>query len=139
MSLQVSFSGGYHHYLKTYFDKGLLPTVKKGLYGDPININNRSLEHMIPRSKKGPTELWNLALASVRKNNKRGCRPLQEVLTQEQLEDYALQFKDVKVRKLCGNAYIAKLRELGRKLGIIKGPSRLDSIEDPQLKLDLFV
>lgn len=133
MTIQVSFTG-YKHYLKTYFDRGLLPDVKKGLYGEPLTKRNRSLEHLIPHSQNGPTSLWNLALASVKKNSDRGNRPLKEVLSQKHLEDYALQFEKVNLKKLWGVRYILDLLQMGREQGVIKGPSRLD-----RFKLDVLV
>ena len=133
MSIEVSFTG-YKHFLKTYYDRGLLPSVTKGLYGEPLTKRNRTLEHLIPHSKGGPTALWNLALASAKTNNDRGCRPLSEVLTQDKLEKYALQFQNVDLKKLWGVRYILDLLDLGRKLGIIKGESKLD-----KFKLDVLL
>lgn len=84
---------------------------------------------MIPHSKGGPTSLWNLALASAKKNNDRGCRPLKEVLSQEKLEQYALQFEKVDLKKLWGIRYILDLLQMGREQGVIKGPSKLDKFK----------
>ena len=129
----MSFTG-YKHFLKTYFDRGLLPDVKKGLYGEPLTRKNRTLEHLIPHSQKGPTVLWNLALTSAKKNNDRGDRPLKDVLTQENLEEYALQFEKVDLKKLWGVSYILDLLQMGRDQGIIQGPSKLD-----RFKLDVLI
>ena len=133
MTIQVSFTG-YKHILKTYFDRGLLPSVKHGLYGDLLTPKNRTLEHLIPHSKGGPTVLWNLALASAQKNNDRGCRPLKEVLSQEKLEQYALQFEKVDLKKLWGVRYILDLLQMGKEQGIITKPSKLE-----KFKLDVLV
>ena len=38
----------YSHPIKTAFDRGLMPEVKKGLLGHPINKKTRSIEHIIP-------------------------------------------------------------------------------------------
>lgn len=133
MPIEVSFTG-YKHFLKTYYDHGLLPSVTKGIYGEPLTRRNRTLEHLIPHSQNGPTSLWNLALASARKNNDRGCRPLKEVLSQKHLEDYALQFEKVNLKKLWGIRYILDLLQMGREQGVITGPSKLD-----RFKLDVLV
>ena len=40
-----------------------MPSVKYGLYGGELNIDNVSLEHLKPHSWGGKTEWGNLALA----------------------------------------------------------------------------
>ena len=101
--MQVSF--GYTSILKTHWKNGLMPTVKKGLYGDELTQENVSLEHIKPHSWSGSTDLYNLALASKNKNSKRKNRPLYEVLTLEQAMKYLAQFKDIDLPDFNGNAY----------------------------------
>ena len=78
--------------LKTLFKKGLMPSVKYGLYKTPINPSNVSLEHLKPHSWGGKTEYGNLALAGRDANTARGSRPLADVLTWDMLEEYLSQF-----------------------------------------------
>ena len=101
--MQVSF--GYTSILKTHWKNGLMPTVKKGLYGDELTLENVSLEHIKPHSKSGSTDLYNLALASKNKNLKRKNKPLYEVLNLEQAQVYLNQFKGIELPEFNGNAY----------------------------------
>ena len=101
--MQVSF--GYTSILKTYWKNGLMPTVTKGLYGDELTLDNVSLEHIKPHSWSGTTGLYNLALASQKKNSKRKNRPLYEVLNLEQAQKYLNQFKGIDLPDFNGNAY----------------------------------
>lgn len=87
---QVSF--GYSHPLKTLFKDGEMPSVTKGLYGNLINNDNVSLEHLRPHSKGGKSILSNFALAERTANSARGSRPLAEFLTKEMLDEYLSQF-----------------------------------------------
>ena len=66
--MQISF--GYTSILKTHWKNGLMPTVTKGLYGDELTLENVSLEHIKPHSWSGTTDLYNLALASKKKEFK---------------------------------------------------------------------
>ena len=95
---------GVSHLLKTHYLKGELP-IKKGLYGGTLTRDNVSLEHIIPKSKGGRTELYNLALATKYQNNKRSSRPLKECLTQEQADEYLSQFRDVRLPDFNGDKY----------------------------------
>lgn len=98
-------SFGYSSPLKTLYLKGELP-VKYGFYGDRLNTKNVSLEHLLPRSKGGKTELDNLVLASKEKNNLRGNKPITKFINLEAMQTYINQFKNVKVKDFNGNNYI---------------------------------
>lgn len=104
--MQVSF--GYSHYLKTYYLQGKLPTVKKGLYGGELTPETVSLEHILPKQRGGHTTLSNLALATKINNSYRGSKPLKEVLTPEQAQEYLSQFEGVQVDDFSGDVYIKK-------------------------------
>ena len=117
----ISF--GYNHTIKKLWKKNKLPTVKRGLYGDLLNIDNLSLEHGNPVSKGGKTIIDNLFLASKEKNNARGNRPITEFLTPEMAKEYFAQFKDVvvKIKKqvvFVGNEYIQKATRTLKSLGV---------------------
>ena len=116
--MQIAFHG-YSSPLKKYFRKGLMPTVQRGLYGDLLSKDNLSIEHLIPKSYGGTTELYNLALASNRMNNLRGNMPLQDFLIPKKAIDYLLQFKDIKLPELNGNDYISNLLNLFHRLKIV--------------------
>lgn len=88
---------GYRHYLKTLFKQGLLPTVKKDIYGSDLTKDTVSLEHLIPHSKGGSSSLKNYALATVKNNNLRGTEGLDTFVSEKQAKEYLDQFKDVKV------------------------------------------
>ena len=108
-------SFGYSSPLKTLFLKGQLP-VKYGFYGDKLNTNNVSLEHLLPRSKGGKTELSNLVLASKEKNNLRGNKPITKFINLEAMQTYINQFKNVKVKDFNGNEYIKGLLQTVTRL-----------------------
>ena len=91
----ISF--GYSHPLKSLFKEGEFPSVKVGLYGDPLTKATVSLEHIVPHSKGGKGTYTNYALASIAKNNERGSAPLIRYLTKEQATTYLDQFRDIKI------------------------------------------
>ena len=111
-----SLTFAYKHFLKTLWQKGQLPTVKRGLYGDVLTHGNLSLEHLYPHSKGGHTVLANLALASKERNNARGCQPLRRYLTQSQADEYLSQFKGIVVDGFNGDSYIRKAGETIKRL-----------------------
>ena len=114
----VSFTG-YQHPLKTLFKKGLMPSVKYGLYGEPIGPENVSLEHLKPHSWGGKTEYANLALADRTANSARGSRPLAASLSWEMLERYLSQF-NFRIRdKFNGYEYQEKVRKTCESLGVL--------------------
>lgn len=117
--MEVSF--GYNHYLKTYWQQGKLPTVKKGMYGGVLKKKGKykaTLEHIKCYSQGGPTSLGNLGIATWENNNKRGCKPLQDVFSYEAMSTYLKQFKNVVVDKLDGNKYIKLILSTLKELGI---------------------
>lgn len=101
---------GHHHRLKTLWLRGKLPTVKFGVYGDKLTKNTISLEHFIPISQGGKTAIDNLGLATKAKNNLRGDKPLKDFLTEEMLNQYLDQFRNVITHKFNGNKYIETIK-----------------------------
>lgn len=99
---------GYTNKLKTLYLKGKIKP-KYGLYGDKLTKKTVSLEHILPKSKGGKTEINNLALASMRMNNARGNKPLSEYLTAENLARYIDQFMHIKIPEFDGVKYIKEL------------------------------
>lgn len=78
---------------------GKLPTVKVGIYGCKLDKRNLSREHIQPKSMGGSSENKNIALGDKFINSKRGCKPLKEFTTFENVVAYLLQFIGVKVEK----------------------------------------
>lgn len=106
----ILFSG-YNHPLKKAFKKGLLPEVKFGIYGRPIDKNNVSLEHGQPVSLGGLTEWGNLFLADRDCNSQRGIKPLEDFVTRGMLLKYLSQFADAKNFLINGKNYIDAIME----------------------------
>ena len=72
---------GYTTVLSKLFEEGQLPNVTKGFYGGELNIDPKSLqrasnEQLQPKSLGGSTQLFNIVLATVENNGKRGNEPL---------------------------------------------------------------
>lgn len=99
---------GYSNQLKTLYRKGKLP-VKYGFYGDRLTQKNVSLEHLLPHSKGGKTELSNLVLATKENNNNRGTEPIKNYITPKNLTRYLKQFIGIKLKDFNGNEYIAQI------------------------------
>ena len=96
--------------IKKLWRKGELPSVRVGLYLEPLTQSNISLDHLKPKSIGGRTEESNLALASKEANSRRGNKPLHWYLTEEMLDKYLSQFKGVVVKGFCGDCYARKIR-----------------------------
>ena len=127
-SYQPTFNG-YQHPLKTLYKKGKMPSVKYGLYGGKLNIDNVSLEHLKPHSWGGKTEYANLALAEKNRNTARGSRPLADFLSWEMLEDYLSQFNFRIGGIFDGYKYQDMVRSTCRKLGV-GNPEKIIELED---------
>lgn len=98
-----------NHPIKKAFDKGLMPEVKKGLLGHPIDKDTRSLEHLTPKSLGGGLEWENVAITHKVANSKRGIRPIEELVTKQMWIDYLKQFINVKNQYIDGIKYIKGL------------------------------
>ena len=102
---QITFTG-YNSPLKTAFKKGLLPTVKRGIYGKKLKPETVSVEHITPISKGGKNVISNTFLADKYENSRRGNRPIDEYITKQNLVDYLVQFIGVKNKYIDGDTYI---------------------------------
>ena len=123
---------GYQHPLKTLFKKGKMPSVQYGLYGEKIDAESVSLEHLKPHSWGGRTEYSNLALANRKTNTARGSRPLSDVLSWEMLEKYLKQF-NFKIKNIFnGYEYQDKIRRTCESLGVVK-PKQEENLSDTLL------
>lgn len=100
---------GYNHPLKTAFDKGLMPEVKKGLLGHKLTKKNRSIEHIIPKCMGGTLANDNVALSDRKANMLRGATPIEKLVTKEMWIEYLRQFINVKNKFIDGMEYIRGL------------------------------
>ena len=110
MQVNLNFSGNTS-ILLTYWKAGLMPSVKKGLYGGTLTRNNVSIEHLIPSSKGGASNLDNYALATKSNNSYRKNQPLANFLTKEQAEKYLKQFKGINLPCFNGDVYIKNVKK----------------------------
>lgn len=104
--------------LKKLWDRGKLPSVKYGIYGDILTKQNVSREHLLPASQGGTTRLGNIALASKEKNNARSNFDIRQFLDPEIAKQYLAQFIDIRTKELNGNKYIKAVLDTLRKLGV---------------------
>ena len=102
---------GYNHKLKTDFKKGLLPTVKFDMAGIELNNKNATLDHVIPKSLGGESNLFNYVLASKWFNSFRGVVPLCKLITKEMFEKWASQFEGITVCGVKGEDYTEEIKK----------------------------
>lgn len=104
---------GYSHKLKTDFKKGLLPSVKFDVAGIELNNKNVTLDHVIPKSQGGESNLFNYMLASKWFNAFRGVVPLAKLITKEMFDKWAKQYEDIMVCGIKGTEYT---KEIAKKI-----------------------
>lgn len=97
---------GYKSVLKSEWLKGNMPSVKYGIYGGKLTPDNITLEHIVPHSQGGKTNLANLALSVGKNNWSRGSKPFKKYFNPEIFERYLKQFEDVKLFDFDGKKYI---------------------------------
>ena len=107
LTSQLTFQ--YSHPLKTAFDRGLMPDVKRGLLGHKLTKKNRSIEHIIPKCMGGTLSWDNVALSDRKANMLRGATPIENLVTKEMWIDYLRQFINVKNKFVDGIEYIKGL------------------------------
>lgn len=109
ITVNSNISFGYSSILKTLYKKGKLPTVQYGFYGEKLTPKNCSLEHLVPHSKGGRTELDNLVLATKKNNSIRGNKSLIPFLDVKNAMKYLNQFIGVKEFGFNGNDYVLSI------------------------------
>ena len=119
---QFSFTSKYKENggnpdLKALWDKGKLPTVKYGFYGDELTWDNISREHLECKSQGGTKRFGNIVLASKAKNNGRGNQPLQQFIDYAAAKLYLKQFEGI-TQPINGNRYIQAVKKTLKYLGI---------------------
>jgi len=110
----ISF--GYKSILKTEWLKGNMPFVKFGIYGGELTKNNVTLEHILPHSKGGKTELPNLALAVNMNNWERSNKPFKEYFDPEVINEYLEQFKEIDLPNFNGLKYIDGVTKIIKRI-----------------------
>ena len=110
----ISF--GYSSVLKSEWRKGKLPSVVKDVYGQILE--DATIEHFIPKSLGGKSNICNYGLANKLANEARGNKPLMEFTTKENLIAWFMQLVDVKTDKFDGNEYIKNATKYLAKNGI---------------------
>ena len=110
---------GYHSPLKTLYKKGQMPKVIYGFYGDKLTPKNVTLEHLLPHSKGGASELDNFVLASKQNNLARGNADIRKFANKECIVRYLSQFMGIKLPHFNGDKYIKGILQTLEKLGAL--------------------
>lgn len=95
----------YKSVLKKDFRRGLIP-LKRGGYGDKLVRGEETVEHIIPKSKGGKSNIFNYMLVSLKQNQKRGNRPFKDFVKLEPLLEYFSVMLDVKTEDIDGVEYV---------------------------------
>ena len=102
--------------LKTEFNRGNIP-LKRDITGHKLNSENLTVDHTIPKSRGGKSNLYNYSLMDYFINNKRGSKPIKDYIDLESLIEYIRVMLDVKTIDFDGVDYIRGwLRTLQRAL-----------------------
>lgn len=101
----ISFQG-YNWRVKKLFDQGKLPTVKHDISGRKLTKDNRTVDHIIPKSKGGKVIDENVMLATAEFNSLRGNRDIKDFITAENFVKWANQYLDINIDGFNGTKYI---------------------------------
>ena len=111
-----SVTFGYKSVLKKDFDSGKIP-LKKDITGHPLKRGQATVDHTIPKSKGGKSELYNFTLMNKEANMARGNKPLRYFIDFESLIEYIRTMLDVKTEHINGVEYVKKwLKNLTKEL-----------------------
>lgn len=102
----VSF--GNKSILKTEFDRGNIP-LKRDITGHKLKRGEASLDHTIPKSKGGKSDLYNYTIMNPIANNKRSNNPIKNYIDLESLIEYLYTMMNVKTMDLDGVDYVRGL------------------------------
>lgn len=107
---------GYKSVLKKDFENGKIP-LKKDITGQPLIKGKETIDHTIPLSRGGKSELYNYTLMNKVANNARGNKPLRYYIDIESLIEYIRVMLDVKTENINGVDYLKKwLKNLAKEL-----------------------
>lgn len=115
---QITFTSRPNPDLKVLWDRGKLPSVTKGFYGDTLTFENVSREHLKPASQGGTKRFGNIVLASKPANNARGNADISLFANIQTVKEYLAQFKDVHLKELNGKDYIRAVKQTLKDLGL---------------------
>lgn len=104
--------------IKTLYKNGELPTVTKDIYGKPLNANTVTLEHIIPKSKGGKSNLRNYALANAEDNFRRSSDDILKHTTKNNVNEYLDQFVGIVKQGFDGDLYIKNIKNLFKTMGV---------------------
>lgn len=90
--------------VKTLYKRGRI-NIQYGIYGEPLNKKTVSDEHIICKCFGGTKDLSNIALADAKLNNKRGCEPIENFTTMENVYRYCEPFLKIKLPEFNGAEY----------------------------------
>lgn len=102
---QINF--GNKSVLKTEFERGRIP-LKRDITGHTLKKGYQTVDHTIPKSKGGKSNLYNYSLMDAIANHKRGNKPIKTVIDLESLVEYISVMLDVKTPDLDGADYVKK-------------------------------
>lgn len=98
--------------LKTEFLNGNI-NIKKDITGADIDNGNVTLDHTVPKSKGGKSNIYNYSLMNREANIRRGNKSLRGMVDLRCLLDYIIAMLDVKTMNVDGVDYLRKwLRNL---------------------------
>lgn len=99
----VSFQ--YKSILKSEFRAGNIP-LKKDITGTLLKRGEETVDHTIPKSKGGKSNLFNYSLMSEKANKTRGNKPLKSYIDLESFIEYVKVMLNVKTDDLDGVEYL---------------------------------
>ena len=91
--------------LKKEFDNGNIP-LKRDITGAALMKGYVTVDHTIPKSQGGKSDLSNYSLMDYAANNKRSSKPIKNVIDLASLIEYIRVFLDVKTPDLDGIDYL---------------------------------
>lgn len=96
---------GHRSILKREFERGLIP-LKHDITGHELKRGYESVDHTIPKSKGGKSNLYNYSLMDSYINNRRGNKPIRPFIDLESLIEYINVMLNVKTPDLDGVDYL---------------------------------
>lgn len=95
----------YKSVLKEEFRAGRIP-LKKDITGALLKRGEETVDHTIPKSKGGKSNLFNYSLMSEKANKTRGNKPLKSYIDLESFIEYVKVMLNVKTDDLDGVEYL---------------------------------
>ena len=98
-------SFGYKSILKKEFERGKIP-LKRDITGTLLRKGKETVDHTIPKSKGGKSNLFNYSIMDRRTNWLRGNKPIKPFIDLESLVEYFAVMLDVKTIEFDGVEYL---------------------------------